>query len=359
MSDNSLGRGIVMVSFGESHGPVVGVLIDGLPPGLKVNEDEINRWLELRRPGTSLITTQRREEDKVEILSGVYRGFTTGAPLVAVVKNKGGVDSFYEFAEEGWVRPGHADYPAYIKYKGYNDPRGGGRFSARITAGYVIAGAIASQIVGKLGVEVIAYTRRIGEVMCPELTLEEARPRYSYETRCPHKEYDSAMIKEIEDARKAGDTVGGIIEVVSSELPVGLGQPVFSSLDSELSKAYFSIPAVKGVEFGKGFSASVIRGSQHNDQYAIVNGKIKPLTNNAGGVLGGMGFGAPLRARIAFKPISSIYRPQTTVNVKEVKEGIIRLKGMHDPCPVPRAVPIVEALTYFVLADMAVRGGFL
>lgn len=359
MSDNSFGKGIIMVPFGESHGPAVGVLIEGLPPGLKISEEKINKWLELRRPGVSRLSTQRKEEDNVEIISGVYRGFTTGAPLVALVKNEGSVDSFYGFIEEGWVRPGHADYPAYIKYKGYNDPRGGGRFSARITVGYVIAGAIASQLVRNLGIEVIAYTRRIGEVECPELTLEEARPRYLFETRCPLKEYDDFMMKEIEDARKAGDTVGGIIEVTTNELPVGLGQPVFSSLDSELSKGYFSIPAVKGVEFGKGFSASKMRGSQHNDQYAIINGKVKPLTNNAGGVLGGMSFGASLRARIAFKPISSIYRPQITVNIKEMKEGLINIKGMHDACPVPRAVPIVEAITYFVLADMAVRGGFL
>lgn len=359
MLDNGLGKSLVMVSFGESHGPAVGVLIEGIPPGTEIREEKINEWLSRRRPSSSISSTKRKEEDKVEIISGVYRGRATGAPLVAIVRNTGAVDEFYSFAEEGWVRPGHADYPAYIKYKGFNDPRGGGRFSARITVGFVIAGAIAEEILKPLKVEVVGYTKSIGSVECPDLSLEEARRRYEFETRCPSEEHEELMKKEILSAKKEGDSVGGTVRILSSKLPVGLGQPVFSSIDSELAKAYFSIPAVKGVEFGAGFRASKLRGSQNNDQYVIVNGEVTTLSNNAGGILGGMTNGQPIVATIAFKPVSSIYKPQRTINVKQMKEGTLELKGMHDACVVPRAVPIAEALTYFVLADMAIRGGFI
>ncbi|MGC8569040.1 MAG: chorismate synthase [Nitrososphaeria archaeon] len=359
MSDNALGRSLVMVSFGESHGPAVGVLIEGIPPGTPIDESRINQWLERRRPSASVASTKRKEEDKVEIISGVYRGRATGAPLVVIVRNRGAVDEFYQFAEEGWVRPGHADYPAYVKYRGFNDPRGGGRFSARITVGFVIAGAVAEEILRPLNVEVVGYTKSIGTVECPDLDLDSARRRYEFETRCPSPQHDSMMRDEIERARKEGDSLGGTVRIITGRLPIGLGQPVFSSIDSELSKAYFSIPAVKGVEFGLGFRASRVRGSENNDQYVIREGRIETLTNNAGGVLGGMTNGMPLIVTIAFKPVSSIYRPQRTVNVKEMREGTLQLRGMHDACVVPRAVPIAEALTYFVLADMALRGGFI
>ncbi len=257
------------------------------------------------------------------------------------------------------MRPGHADYPAYVKYKGFNDPRGGGRFSARITVGFVIAGAIAEEIVKPLNIEVVGYTKSVGLVECPDVELETARKRYDYETRCPSSEHDALIKEEILRAKKEGDSLGGTVRIITGKLPVGLGQPVFSSIDSELAKAYFSIPAVKGVEIGAGFNASKLRGSQNNDAYVIKNGEITTLSNNAGGVLGGMTNGQPLIATIAFKPVSSIYRPQRTVNVKEMKEGTLQLKGLHDACVVPRAVPIAEALTYFAFADMALRGGFV
>lgn len=359
MSDNAFGRSLVLVSFGESHGPYVGVLIEGVPPGTPIDEKEINEWLMRRRPGASVISSQRKEEDRVEFISGVYNGVATGAPIVAIVKNTGGKDELYDFLRDGWVRPGHADYPAYVKYRGYNDYRGGGRFSARITVGFVIAGAIAASLIRQIGIEVVAYTRRIGTVECPQLDFQAASRRYEFETRCPVEEYDMKMKEEILAAKRDGDSVGGVIEVIARGMPVGIGQPVFSSLDSELAKAYFSIPAVKGVEFGAGFMASQLRGSQNNDQYRIVNGKVITTTNNAGGVLGGMSNGAPLVARIAFKPTSSIYKAQKTVNVKTMKEGELRLTGMHDPCVVPRAVPIVEAMTAFTIADLAIRGGFI
>jgi chorismate synthase len=359
LSDNSLGRSLLMVSFGESHGEAVGVLIEGIPAGTEIDEKRINEWLARRKPSTSLASTKRKEDDTVEILSGVYRGKATGAPFVAIVRNKGYVDDFYSFAEEGWVRPGHADYPAYIKYKGFNDPRGGGRFSARITVGFVIAGAVAEEILKPLRIEVVGYTKSIGPVECPDFDIDNARKRYEFETRCPSAEHDALMQEEILKAKREGDSLGGTVRIITGKLPVGLGQPVFSSLDSELAKAYFSIPAVKGVEFGAGFRASKLRGSQNNDIYVLSNNEITTLTNNAGGILGGMTNGQPLIATIAFKPVSSIYRPQRTVNVKKIEEGILQLKGMHDACVIPRAVPIAEALTYFVFADMALRGGFI
>ncbi len=359
MSDNAFGGSLVLVSFGESHGPSVGVLIEGLPPGTPIDENEIHEWLMRRKPGTSMLSSARQEDEKVEFIAGVYRGVATGAPLVAVVKNIGGKDEFYDFMNDGWVRPGHADYPAFIKYKWHNDFRGGGRFSARITVGFVIAGAIAASLIRQLGIEIAAYTRRIGTVECPQLDFEIASQRYRFETRCPLDEYDAEMRKEILAAKRDGDSVGGVIEVIARGLPVGIGQPIFSSLDSELAKAFFSIPAVKGVEFGAGFMASQLRGSQNNDLFRIVGGRVITTTNNAGGVLGGMSSGAPLVSRIAFKPVSSIYKVQKTVNVKTMSEGDLQLKGMHDPCVVPRAIPIVEAITAFTLADLAIRGGFI
>jgi chorismate synthase len=359
LSDNAFGRSLVMVSFGESHGPAVGVLIEGIPAGTVIDESEISEWLNRRKPGTSKLSSSRQEEEKVEFISGVYRGVATGAPLVATVRNTGGKDEFYDFMEQGWVRPGHADYTAYIKYRGYNDYRGGGRFSARITVGFVIAGAIAASIIRKIGIEVAAYTRRIGNVECQQLDFERALQRYSFETRCPVEEYDRKMKEEILRARREGDSLGGVIEAVTTRMPVGIGQPVFSSLDSELAKAYFSIPAVKGVEFGAGFGAASMKGSQNNDPFQVVDGRITTVTNNAGGVLGGISSGEPLVVRVAFKPVSSIYKVQKTVNVKTMSNGELQLKGMHDPCVVPRAVPIVEAMTAFTIADLAIRGGFV
>lgn len=359
MSDNAFGRSLVMVSFGESHGPAVGVLIEGIPAGTVIDEAEISEWLSRRKPGTSKLSSSRQEEEKVEFISGVYRGVATGAPLVAIVRNTGGKDEFYDFMEQGWVRPGHADYTAYIKYRGYNDYRGGGRFSARITVGFVIAGAIAASIIRKIGIEVAAYTRRIGNVECQQLDFKRALQRYSFETRCPVEEYDMKMKEEILRARREGDSLGGVIEAVTTRMPVGIGQPVFSSLDSELAKAYFSIPAVKGVEFGAGFGAASLKGSQNNDQFQVVDGIITTVTNNAGGVLGGISSGEPLVARVAFKPVSSIYKIQKTINIKTMSNGELQLKGMHDPCVVPRAVPIVEAMTAFTIADLAIRGGFI
>lgn len=358
MTGNILGERLVMVSFGESHGPVVGVVIDGLPAGLPLDREEVQRFVDLRRP-RSEISTARRERDEVEILSGLYKGRTTGAPLAMMVRNRD-VDSRPYEAMEGWARPGHADYTAFVKYGGYNDPRGGGRFSARITVGFVMAGAVALKLLSySLKVEVIGYVREIGGIEMPSLPLDQLKKRYEDDVRCPHPETAKKVREAILRAKAEGDSLGGVVECQAINLPVGLGEPAFSSLDSDLAKALFSIPAVKGVEFGSGFKASRLKGSENNDPFFIRDGKVVTATNNSGGILGGLSNGMPLLLRVAFKPVSSIAKPQRTVNFKKMEEGEITVKGRHDSCVVPRAVPIVEGMTAFVLADHALRSGFI
>lgn len=360
MSDNSFGQALRMTSFGESHGKAVGVVIEGLPAGLVVDQEKIQIWLDRRRPGQSKLSSNRKESDIINLLSGVYKDRTTGAPLTVVVQNEDVMPEFYNDIEAGWARPGHADYPAFVKYGGYNDPRGGGRFSARITVGFVIAGAISYSLIKEsLGIDVVAYVKRIGAVEARGLNFEEALNRYDYSMRCPQAEANERMEQEVSSAKKDGDSVGGIIECLTTPVQPGLGQPVFSSLDSELAKGLFSIPAVKAVEFGAGFQASGWRGSRNNDIYEIRKDAIRTRTNNSGGIIGGLTIGEPLVIRVGFKPTSSIYLPQQTVNFKEMKEGTLSLKGRHDPCVVPRAVPIVESIVSFTLADMAIRGGMI
>ena len=360
MAGNIIGERFVVVSFGESHGRCVGALVDGCPPGLELSEQDVQVELDRRRPGQSLVTTTRAEEDKVEILSGVFNGYTTGAPILMLVWNKD-VDSrpYEKFVNT--PRPGHADYPARIKYRGFNDWRGGGRFSGRITAGYVMAGAVAKKLLRKwLGVEVLAYSLEIGGVRAGPLTVEQIRElRYSNEVRCPDPEAAEKMRNVILESRKKGDSVGGIVECIALNMPVGLGEPVFSSLDSDLSRALFSIPAVKGVEFGRGFESARLRGSENNDPYTVVGDRVVTTSNNAGGVLGGLSTGMPLLVRVAFKPASSIALQQKTVDLATMKETSIVVPGRHDPSVVPRAVPVVESVVAFVLADHALRSGLI
>ncbi|MEM1974720.1 MAG: chorismate synthase [Candidatus Caldarchaeum sp.] len=359
MTGNIIGERFVVASFGESHGRCVGVLIDGCPPGIELSEADVQVELDRRRPGQSLVTTTRTEEDRVEILSGVFQGRTTGAPILMLVWNKDVDSRPYEIIRNT-PRPGHADYPAYIKYRGFNDYRGGGRFSGRITAGYVMAGAVAKKLLSKLGVEVLAYSLEIGGVRARQLSVDEIRKhRYANEVRCPDFEAAEKMKKVVLEARKQGDSVGGIVECIALNLPIGLGEPVFDSLDSDLAKALFSIPAVKGVEFGRGFEAARLRGSENNDPFILVDGKIRTASNNSGGILGGLSTGEQLVTRVAFKPASSIAKPQKTVDIVENKETEIVVPGRHDPTVVPRAVPVVEAVVAFVLADHVLRAGLI
>ncbi|MEM3716373.1 MAG: chorismate synthase [Candidatus Bathyarchaeia archaeon] len=358
MNGNSIGKSLVLTCFGESHGACIGVILDGCPAGLPLSESDVQVELDKRRPGFSDISTSRKEEDKVEIMSGVYRGYTTGAPICMIVRNRDVDSSPYESIMFK-PRPGHADYTARVKYGGYNDPRGGGRFSGRITAAYVMAGAVAKKLLSLIGVEVLAHTVQVGRVRVEsEVSYDDVRRNvYANPVRCAVPELAERMIEEVLSAAREGDSVGGVVEGIALNVPVGLGEPVFDSLDADIAKMLFNIPAVKGVEFGAGFKMASMRGSEANDQFAVRNGRVITLTNNAGGVVGGISNGMPIKVRVAFKPTPSISRRQRTVNLETMSEEEIQIAGRHDPCIVPRAVPVVEACLAFVIADHALRAG--
>ncbi|MEM2273488.1 MAG: chorismate synthase [Candidatus Bathyarchaeia archaeon] len=356
MNGNSIGKALALTCFGESHGAYIGAVIDGCPAGLPLSEADIQAELDKRRPGLSEITSSRKEEDKVKIISGIYRGYTTGAPICMVVRNRD-VDSrpYEHFMIK--PRPGHADYTARVKYGGFNDPRGGGRFSGRVTVAYVMAGAVAKKLLGLIGVEVLAHAVQIGGVSVDcEVSYDDIRRNvYSNPARCAVPKIADKMVGEVLRAAGKGDSVGGVVEGIALNVPAGLGEPIFDSLDADIAKMLFNIPAVKGVEFGAGFRIASMKGSEANDQYAIRDGKIVTLTNNSGGIIGGLSNGMPIKVRVAFKPTPSISKRQRTVNLKTMEEEEIQIAGRHDPCIVPRAVPVVEACLAFVLADHALR----
>lgn len=359
MPGSSIGQRLVLTSFGESHGMCVGAVLDGCPAGLELDESDIQKMLDLRKPGQSLVSTQRKEEDKVEILSGVFRGYTTGAPIAMIIWNADHDSRAYEQLKTK-MRPGHSDYPALIKYKKFNDFRGGGRFSGRLTATHVMGGAIARKLLKTtLGTETNSYTLQIGKIRMKNNPTQQMKMIYSNEVRCPDKNTAKKMRTAILAARKKGDSLGGIIESITTNLPVGLGEPIFGSLESDLGKALYSIPAVKGIEFGSGFAGSETFGSQNNDPYVVKNGKVVTKTNNAGGILGGLSNGMPIVLRVAFKPASSISKEQTTIDIKTRKPATLQVTGRHDPCVVPRAPPVVDSLVSLVLADHALQGGFI
>ena len=358
MSGSSIGQRLVLTSFGESHGKSIGAVLDGCPAGLEIDEKEIQKMLDYRKPGTSIITTQRKEGDKVEIISGVFRGFTTGAPITMVIWNADQKSLDYENLKTK-LRPGHSDYPAMIKYNHFNDYRGGGRFSGRLTATHVMGGAIARKLLKvTLGIETNSYTTQIGKVKLEkEFENKMIKLIYKNDVRCPDENIAKKMKTSILSARKKGDSLGGIIESVTTNVPVGLGEPIFSSLESDLSKAIFSIPSVKGIEFGSGFEGSKLFGSENNDLYTISGGKIVTKTNNSGGILGGISNGMPITMRIAFKPASSIAQKQSTVDIKTKKITTLQVQGRHDPCVVPRAPPVVDSLVALTIADHALLAG--
>jgi len=360
LTGNSIGRRLVLTSIGESHGRCIGTILDGCPAGLDLTEKDIQKMLDLRKPGQSLVSTQRKEDDKVEIISGTFRGSTTGAPITMIIWNKDQKSTDYEKLRTD-MRPGHSDYPAYVKYKKYNDHRGGGRFSGRLTATHVMGGAIARKLIKEqLGVETNSYTCQIGKMRVEEeVNKKMLKTIYSNVVRCPSKTTAKKMERAILTARKNGDSLGGIIESVSTNIPAGLGEPIFGSLESDISRAIFSIPAVKGVEFGSGFAGSEKFGSENNDPYVIKNGKILTKTNNSGGILGGISNGMPIIFRVAFKPASSIAKYQDSVNVKTKKKIKLQVGGRHDPCVVPRAPPVVDSLVALTLADHALISGFI
>ena len=359
MSTSIIGERFIALSFGESHGKCVGIVVEGCPAGLPLNESDIQGLLDLRKPGQSVLTTQRKEEDKVEIISGIFNGYTTGAPICMLIWNKDSDPRSYELIKN-IPRPGHSDYPALVKYGGFADYRGSGRFSGRLTATFVMAGAIAGKLLKSiLNIETVAYTSEIGGIRATNINKDNIRTRYENDVRCPDPEAAQKMKEAILAARKDGDSLGGIVECISTGLPVGLGEPIFGSLESDLSKALFSIPAVKAVEFGSGFAGSKRRGSENNDLYYKKDGKVITRTNNSGGILGGLSNGMPLSIKIGFKPAASIAKIQETLDLSMNSQANLQVPGRHDPCVVPRAPPVVECVVSMVLADHAIRAGLI
>jgi len=356
---NSIGKIFTITSFGESHGNCVGIIIDGCPAGLPVTAEDIQREVDKRKTGTWVLATTRTEEDKVEILSGVFNGRTTGAPICLLIWNKDVDSSEYE-RMRFLPRPGHADYTAFMKYGGFNDFRGGGRFSGRVTASFVMAGAIAKKLLSLIGVEVLAYTVAIGGIEAEPKAFDEIKENIDKNpVRCADLRAAEEMTKVIGQAKEEGDSVGGIVEGIALNIPVGLGEPVFDTLEGDLAKALFAIPAVKGVEFGSGFPATGKRGSENNDPFIVRNGQIVTETNNAGGILGGISNGMPIVVRAAVKPTPSIAKNQETVDMKKMQNASLGVKGRHDACIVPRAVPVVESMVAVTLCDFAMRAGLI
>ena len=362
---NTFGKLFTVTTWGESHGPAVGVVIDGCPPRLPIAASEIQADLDRRRPGQSDIVTPRKEEDRVEILSGVFEGKTTGTPISLLVRNADQRPGAYDEMREKF-RPSHADFTYQAKF-GIRDHRGGGRSSARETVGRVAAGAIARKLLAQgrgagasaasVGIEIRAFLTQVHDIVTPPdallafPTLEEVE---ATPVRCPHRATAERMIERIKAVRSEGDSVGGVIECRVRGVPAGWGEPVFDRLEADLAKAMMSLPATKGFEIGSGFAGARLRGSEHNDAFESRAGDIRTATNRSGGTQGGISNGEEIVFRVAFKPTATILQPQKTVDVQGTPTELIG-RGRHDPCVVPRAVPIVEAMTALVLVDHWMR----
>jgi chorismate synthase len=350
MTGNSFGTLFRVTTWGESHGEALGVVVDGCPSGLELSEEEIQHELDRRRPGVSAITTERKEADTVKILSGVFEGKTLGTPISMLVWNRDVDSSPYESLKH-IARPGQADF-SYLQKYGIRDHRGGGRASGRETVARVAAGAIAKRILRSYGIQLTGHVVEIGGIRARAVNVEEiTRNAESNAVRCADLEAAQSMEALIKAAKKEGDSVGGIVEVLALGVPTGLGEPVFDKLDAELAKALMSIGAVKGVEIGAGFEAARLKGSEMNDALYIDEGRIRARTNNAGGILGGISTGEPIVCRIAVKPTASIAKLQRTVDLRKMEEVEVRITGRHDPCICPRIVPVAEAMVALVLVD--------
>jgi chorismate synthase len=352
---NTFGQLFCVTTFGESHGGGIGVVVDGCPPRIEISETEIQRDLDRRRPGQSKLTTQRKEADRCEILSGVFEGKTVGTPIAILVRNKDARSEDYsEIASK--FRPSHADYTYQAKY-GIRNWQGGGRASARETIGRVAAGAIAKKVLSALyaDFDLVAYVTQIHELTAKvdssKVRMKDVEKNI---VRCPDTAAAERMISLIEQTRDDGDSIGGAIECVARGIPPGLGEPVFDKLEADLAKAMLSIPAAKGFEIGSGFAATRMLGSEHNDAFEVRGGKIRTTTNNSGGVQGGISNGEDIYFRVAFKPPATIALQQKTVTSSKEQTNLAA-RGRHDPCVLPRAVPIVEAMAALVLCDHALR----
>ncbi|MHA1144376.1 MAG: chorismate synthase [Candidatus Helarchaeota archaeon] len=347
MSGNIFGRIFRIMTWGESHGMALGVVIDGCPAGLELNSIDIQKELEKRRPGQSLATTSRKEPDTVEILSGIFQGKTLGTPISLIIRNKDVDSSKYDEIKD-LLRPSHADF-TYLKKFGHVDWRGGGRASGRETVGRVAAGAIAKKLLKTLGIEIIGFTREYGGIRAESIDTNEIERN---EFWCPDSAQVAKMRERLKKVKDEGDSIGGIVEILVKNIPIGIGEPVFDKLSSNLAKGLLSIGATKGVEFGTGFEAARMTGSEHNDPFIIKDGIVIPASNHAGGMLGGISSGKDLTVRVAVKPIASIAKEQHTVNMKRMEETKIIIEGRHDPSAIPRIIPVCEAMTALVVVDL-------
>ncbi len=343
---STFGRLFTITTWGESHGPALGVVVDGCPAGLPLEVDDIQRDLDRRRVGQSIVTSTRDEKDRVEILSGVFEGFTTGAPISMMTTNGDQRSKNYDNLRDVF-RPGHADFTYWAKY-GHRDHRGGGRSSSRETWGRVAAGAIAKKLLAEFGVDIFAFASEIGGIEMETFDRDQIERNL---VRCPAPVAADKMVEAITRVRKERDSIGGVVEVRASGVPAGLGDPTFDKLDALIGTAMLSIPATKGVEIGGGFGMARQRGSESNDAFTVEDGRIRTRSNHAGGTLGGISTGEDIVVRVALKPTSSIAREQDTVDV-DLNPRTLIVEGRHDPCVVPRAVPVVEAMLALTLADL-------
>ena len=347
------GNHIKISIFGESHGPAIGCVIDGLPAGCAIDEDEVLRQMARRAPGHDATATPRKESDRPEWLSGMLDGKTTGAPLAMLIRNENTRSGDYEELRR-IPRPSHADYPATVRYGGHQDVRGGGHFSGRLTAPIVFAGAICRQILSARGVEIGGHIRQIADVCDRPFDDVAADIRSLNGQSFPLLDTgkESAMRAAVAAAREVGDSVGGVIELAATGMPVGIGNPMFGGVENVLSSLMFGIPAVKGIEFGDGFALAAMRGSEANDPYRYQDGKVTPVTNHNGGILGGITTGAPIVLRAVMKPTPSIAMPQQSVDLISGTNAELAVRGRHDPCIVLRAVPVLEAALAIGLLDL-------
>lgn len=350
------GNNIKISIFGESHGSAIGINVDNLPSGFTLDMKEVTREMKRRSPGNNNLSTLRKEDDEPEILSGYFEGKTTGTPLCAIIRNKDNKSKDYSKIKDV-MRPGHGDYPGFVKYSGFNDYRGGGHFSGRITAPMVFAGSICKQILRKEKIEIVSHIQSIGEIkdksfLDCDLDEELINSLKYGEFPLINKNLEDKMKNKILNAKKEGDSVGGVIECIILGVESGIGSPFFDSVESTLAHLMFSVPAVKGIEFGRGFNITEMKGSKANDEYYLDEKKIKTKTNNNGGISGGITNGMPIIFRVAIKPTPSIYKEQDTVDIRTMEETTLKIEGRHDPCIVQRALPVIEGVSAIGILDL-------
>lgn len=354
---STYGEVLKLTIFGQSHGPAIGMTLDGIPAGLPIDPNALQSFMNRRAPGNNQYSTTRKEADKPEFLSGIEKGFTCGAPLTAIIRNTNTRSGDYA-QHKDIPRPGHADYTAQVKYEGYQDVAGGGHFSGRLTAPLCIAGGLCLQWLAKKGITIGAHIKMIGNVYDDPANIDPVDPdlsRISSDFPVLSRDAGAKMRQVIEEARITGDSVGGIVECIITGLPAGIGEPMFGGMENRIAQIIYGIPAVKGLEFGSGFSGSAMKGSENNDAFTIADNRIQTLTNHAGGILGGITSGMPLIFRVALKPTPSIALEQNSVSLSRSEACKLTIQGRHDPCIVPRAVPVIEAAAAIAVFDAILR----